>query len=166
MQERIRVVVAYHRAAKRDTKKPKVHALLHVNVENMLPQARGPATRAMFRLMEEGLTRHQAIHESLPFGWRTLWTSGPGIQTNPLKKSKLRSTTPWKNFQHRRMGKAESRASPSHTIWNCLVRASALPPSKLAPSLHASGIVCTEVQRTTHTTLDAINNVPGLSIKR
>lgn len=62
VQERIRVVVAYHSTAKKDTKKPKVHALLHVNVENMLLQARGPATRAMSRLMEEGLTRHQAIH--------------------------------------------------------------------------------------------------------
>lgn len=72
VQERIRVVVAYHSIAKKNTKKPKVHALLHVNVENLLLQARGPATRAMSRLMKEGLTRHQAIH-----ALATVWLAYP-----------------------------------------------------------------------------------------
>lgn len=61
-QERVRVVTSYHvqnRIAMADLKS---HALMHVNVENMLTQGRGPMMRALVRLQADGLSRHEAIH--------------------------------------------------------------------------------------------------------
>ncbi|WP_147436373.1 hypothetical protein [Acidovorax sp. 106] len=39
-----------------------MHALLHVNIENMLLQGKGPVTRALEKLRAEGHPRHKVIH--------------------------------------------------------------------------------------------------------
>ncbi|BEU95596.1 hypothetical protein ACDW_13010 [Acidovorax sp. DW039] len=39
-----------------------MHALLHVNIENMLLTGKGPVTRALEKLRAEGHPRHKAIH--------------------------------------------------------------------------------------------------------
>ncbi|WP_242337852.1 MULTISPECIES: DUF1841 family protein [unclassified Anaeromyxobacter] len=65
-EERLRAVEAHHHALSRPhppMPKPRVHAALHLVVEDQLasgepPQARG----AVERLVAGGLTRHEALH--------------------------------------------------------------------------------------------------------
>ncbi len=61
--ERIELVEAFHRRARIRVPNRKVHAIMHVVVENQI--ARGeeiPVQRTAIRLMQEGLDRHDAIH--------------------------------------------------------------------------------------------------------
>jgi hypothetical protein len=61
-KERIRAVVHFH--VQRGIAVPhlKWHALMHVNIENMLLPARSPMSRALQRLQDQGVGRHDAIH--------------------------------------------------------------------------------------------------------
>lgn len=56
------MVTSYHVQSRIGMTNLKLHALMHVNVENMLTQGRGPMTRALARLQTDGLSRHEAIH--------------------------------------------------------------------------------------------------------
>jgi hypothetical protein len=62
--ERLLLVEAYHRDARVSLPKGarKLHASMHVVVENQLAEDDKPVRRALGRLMKEGLTRHDAVH--------------------------------------------------------------------------------------------------------
>jgi hypothetical protein len=62
-QERIVLVEAYHRDEAIKLPNLKVHAIMHVVVENQIAEGDAlPARRTAERLMAEGLDRHDAIH--------------------------------------------------------------------------------------------------------
>ena len=61
--ERTRLVVRYHRRQRIRLPNETVHALLHVIVENQVALGNAfPVKAVLFRLMSEGLNRHEAIH--------------------------------------------------------------------------------------------------------
>jgi len=62
--ERIFLVERYHRDARVDLPKAarRLHASIHVVVENQLASNDEPVARAFARLMKEGLSRHEAVH--------------------------------------------------------------------------------------------------------
>ena len=61
-QERIQLAEAHHRAARIKLPNAKVHAVFHAIVENQIAEGLEPVVRAMARLANEGLSRHDAIH--------------------------------------------------------------------------------------------------------
>lgn len=65
-QERVAAVQDHHAASKAPhppVERPRVHAAIHVVVENQLAQGDPPeAARALARLVEGGLDRHAAVH--------------------------------------------------------------------------------------------------------
>lgn len=52
----------HHRRARVELPNARLHAALHVVVENQLAANDEPVVRALARLMKEGLTRHDAVH--------------------------------------------------------------------------------------------------------
>ena len=61
--ERMMIVVDYHRDAGVELPNEQVHAVIHVVVENqILLGDEIPAQATLERLMREGLDRHEAIH--------------------------------------------------------------------------------------------------------
>jgi hypothetical protein len=61
--ERIALVVDYHRREKMKLERPELHAITHVMVENHLALGgETPAPATLGRLLDEGLDRHEAIH--------------------------------------------------------------------------------------------------------
>ncbi len=62
--ERIQLVEEYHRDARIPLPKRtrRLHASMHVIVENQLAANDEPVVRALVRLMKEGLSRHDAVH--------------------------------------------------------------------------------------------------------
>ena len=61
--ERTRLVVRYPRRQRIRLPNGTVHALVHVIVENQVALGDAfPAKGVLFRLMSEGLDRHEAIH--------------------------------------------------------------------------------------------------------
>jgi hypothetical protein len=60
--ERIDLVLGYHRRTKIKLPSPRVHAALHVMVENQLAEGYEAAVAALARLIAGGLQRHEAIH--------------------------------------------------------------------------------------------------------
>src|ERR1700676_270077 len=64
--ERIHLAQSYHRRARVRLPNEKVHAVLHVVVENQIALGdEMPVQRTVQRLIAEGLDRHEAIHASL-----------------------------------------------------------------------------------------------------
>jgi hypothetical protein len=61
-QERIDLVVAYHRRAGIRFPREELHAVIHVVVESQIADAALPVRRTAQRLMSEGLDRHEAVH--------------------------------------------------------------------------------------------------------
>jgi hypothetical protein len=61
--ERLESVIQYHRKARVKLPNERIHAVLHVVVENQLAMVDPvEAGLALERLMNEGLDRHEAIH--------------------------------------------------------------------------------------------------------
>ena len=62
--ERILLVERYHRDARVNIPKAArtLHASMHVVAENQLASNDEPVVRALTRLMQEGLSRHDAVH--------------------------------------------------------------------------------------------------------
>ena len=62
--ERVVLVEWYHRDARINLPKAArtLHATIHVVVENQLAENDEPVTRTLARLMNEGLSRHEAVH--------------------------------------------------------------------------------------------------------
>ena len=61
-QERIHLAEAHHRRAHLKLPNVKAHAVFHAIVENQIAEGLEPVTRAMVRLMKQGLSRHDALH--------------------------------------------------------------------------------------------------------
>ena len=61
-QQRIDLVLAYHRRAGLGGPRIMAHASIHVAVENQIADDELPVRRIVRRLMSEGLDRHDAIH--------------------------------------------------------------------------------------------------------
>ena len=61
-QERILLVEAQHRAARIKLPNAKAHAAFHAIVKNQIAQGLDPVVRAMARLVNDGLSRHDALH--------------------------------------------------------------------------------------------------------
>ncbi len=60
--ERIDAVLHWHRKARVELPNEMLHALVHVVVENQLAEEHPPVVSAIPRLMQQGLTRHEAVH--------------------------------------------------------------------------------------------------------
>lgn len=61
-QERIALAEAHHRAARIKVPNLKAHAVFHATVENQIALGLQSVVRAMARLQNEGLSRHDALH--------------------------------------------------------------------------------------------------------
>ncbi|MBH5398422.1 hypothetical protein HZZ13_11545 [Bradyrhizobium sp. CNPSo 4010] len=61
-QERIDLVMEYHRRARIRVPRAEAHAVFHAIVESQIADAELPVRRIAQRLMYEGLDRHEAIH--------------------------------------------------------------------------------------------------------
>jgi hypothetical protein len=65
-QLRIRLAEKFHRKARVELPSIKAHAAIHAMVENQVALAHPPVVRAMQRLAQQGLSRHDCIHA---VGW-------------------------------------------------------------------------------------------------
>jgi hypothetical protein len=61
-QERIRLIEDYHAPIRPKAPNMKAHASFHAAVEAQIANAYGPSIRAIERLQNEGLSRHESIH--------------------------------------------------------------------------------------------------------
>ena len=61
-EERLNRVLEYHERASAKIRNARLHAALHVTVENQVAQQYGPTVEALERLLREGLDRHDAVH--------------------------------------------------------------------------------------------------------
>lgn len=61
-QERIKLVQSSHRTSRIKLPNVKAHAAIHAIVENQIAEGLEPIVRAMARLENEGLSRHDALH--------------------------------------------------------------------------------------------------------
>jgi hypothetical protein len=88
--ERVRLTGSYHQAARIRLPDTKAHALIHAIVENQIAQGFGPSCRALERLQNEGLSRHEAVHavgsvvSNIVYGLRS--TSGGGSAEDKQRK--------------------------------------------------------------------------------
>jgi hypothetical protein len=60
--QRLRSVATFHMVNRLKSGNQKAHAALHVAIENQIASGFGPTVRAMKRLQEQNLSRHDAIH--------------------------------------------------------------------------------------------------------
>jgi len=60
--ERIRLVMLFHASQRVKLTSGKAHAAMHVIVENQIATGFGSTVRAMDRLQQQGLSRHEALH--------------------------------------------------------------------------------------------------------
>ena len=61
-QERIILIEEYHRSKRIKLPNLTAHAVFHAIVENQIAEGLEPVLRAMVRLANEGLPRHDAVH--------------------------------------------------------------------------------------------------------
>jgi hypothetical protein len=61
-QTRIDLIESYHIAAEIKLPNNEAHAIFHAIVENQIAEGLDPINRAMTRLVEQGLSRHDALH--------------------------------------------------------------------------------------------------------
>jgi hypothetical protein len=60
--ERIELVSSYHRRKKVHLPNARLHAVIHVVVENQLALGEEVVVETLARLQREGLSRHEAVH--------------------------------------------------------------------------------------------------------
>ena len=60
--ERMRLILSFHVSIKTRGPNLKGHCAIHCIVENQIAQGYGPSKKALTRLIEEGLSRHDAVH--------------------------------------------------------------------------------------------------------
>jgi hypothetical protein len=60
--ERIELVSSYHRRKKIQLPNARLHAVIHVVVENQLALGEAVVVETLARLQREGLSRHDALH--------------------------------------------------------------------------------------------------------
>ncbi|MFQ6676675.1 MAG: DUF1841 family protein [Fidelibacterota bacterium] len=96
--ERIRLVREYHRRTGQEIPGEKLHAVIHVTVENqVLLGDETPVAGTLQRLMDEGLDRHEAIHAIggvlIEHMWDVLKSKGKADISNEAYFDSLRSLT-------------------------------------------------------------------------
>lgn len=79
--ERLSLVGGYHDRAGVELPNVQIHAVIHVIVENQLAEAYRPAVEALARLMNEGLSRHDAVHAIGSVLTERIWTELQGDGT-------------------------------------------------------------------------------------
>jgi hypothetical protein len=93
-QERVQLVVDYHRRKRIDLPNRMLHAAFHAAVENQLAEGIPDVRCALSRLMVEGLDRHDAIHAigSLvaECAWSALQPEASGTDLNAAYLENLR----------------------------------------------------------------------------
>jgi hypothetical protein len=77
--ERLAAILGFHRRRRRalhpPTPNPRLHAMMHLIVENQLALGQPPEVRgAMARLLSDGLSRHEALHAIGEVVAEGLWT--------------------------------------------------------------------------------------------
>ena len=60
--QRVDAVLEYHRRMHIVSPSARLHAALHVTVENQLAERHAPAVAALERLTTSGMDRHEAVH--------------------------------------------------------------------------------------------------------
>jgi hypothetical protein len=60
--ERTALIQQYHRRKHADVPNPRLHAIIHMVVENQIALGEAAVVDALARLRGEGLDRHEAIH--------------------------------------------------------------------------------------------------------
>ncbi|NIO00750.1 MAG: hypothetical protein GTO42_01205 [Candidatus Latescibacteria bacterium] len=60
--DRIGAVLEYHKDAGFEAPNERLHAVLHVVVENQLAMGEAPVLKTLGRLLADGLDRHDAVH--------------------------------------------------------------------------------------------------------
>ena len=60
--ERLHLVEEYHRNEQTELPNERLHASVHVIIENQIAMGMEPVVRTLGRLIQEGLVRHDAIH--------------------------------------------------------------------------------------------------------
>jgi len=60
--ERLAMVLAYHKRKGIDLPNPRLHAAIHMAIENQLAEGMPEARETLARLIKEGLNRHDAVH--------------------------------------------------------------------------------------------------------
>ena len=84
--EQIELVMEYHRPARIRLPNLRVHASLHVTVENqVLLGEETPVAAALLRLMGDGLDRHDAIHAIASVLSRVMYDAVTRNETRDLK---------------------------------------------------------------------------------
>jgi len=103
--ERTRLVVRYQRRQRIRLPNETVHALIHVIVENQVALGDAfPAKGVLFRLMSEGLDRHEAIHAIGSVLSETFFTamSEENVDGDPnadyVEKLKVLSAESWRKL--------------------------------------------------------------------
>jgi hypothetical protein len=101
---RLSDVVAYHQAQALPMANVRLHAAIHVVVENQLALGEPLVVDTFARLQREGLTRHEAIHavgsvltQSLLSAIRTKTTSPYGLAGGYLEDLKRLTADGWKS---------------------------------------------------------------------
>lgn len=56
------IVERYHKRAHVQLPSPRMHAIMHAAIETQIAHGRASASKALERMMAEGLDRHDAIH--------------------------------------------------------------------------------------------------------
>jgi hypothetical protein len=102
--ERTGLVVRYHRRQRIRLPNETVHAAIHVIVENQAALGDAfPARAVLFRLMNEGLDRHEAIHAIGAVLSKTLFTAVSGenldgdLNAGYVEELKSLSAESWRN---------------------------------------------------------------------
>lgn len=60
--DKLRLVVAFHARQRLPSGGLKSHAALHVVLEDRVARGEGPVVRALARLQQQGMARHDALH--------------------------------------------------------------------------------------------------------
>jgi hypothetical protein len=56
------IVKQYHKRARVPMPSPTMHAIIHAAIETQVAQGHAAASRALERMLAEGLSRHDAVH--------------------------------------------------------------------------------------------------------
>jgi hypothetical protein len=83
--ERLLLVREYHRRARVKLPNIEAHSTAHAIVENQLAEGLPEATRALNRLLESGLNRHESIHAIASVLMDHIWnlTNKPLVEGDP-----------------------------------------------------------------------------------
>lgn len=100
-QERLALVVAYHRRTRAKLPNLQLHAAIHVVVENQLAERIGVVQETLERLLAEGLDRHEAIHAIGSVVTEHLWKAmnetlpGPDLEEAYLRRLEALTASDW-----------------------------------------------------------------------